>query len=129
MKYALDNNIKFDYLGDLLLQEIKVIFTLAVANTILIGDISGTSYPIKSNAVIAEALAKRRNAAYISIQPLPTRPALPEMWNHYVECDDAVHRIGRLPLPRGIDLYQGSQVITTNIGLLIVSSSPFHHKI
>ena len=72
-------------------------------------DISGTSYPIKSNKVIAETLAKKKNAIYMSVSPFPARPTSPEMWNHYIECDDRVHRIGRLPLPRGIDLFQGSQ--------------------
>ena len=74
-----------------------------------LADISGTSYPIKSNKVIAETLAKKKNAIYMSVTPFPSRPTSPEMWNHYIECDNAVHRVGRLPLPRGIDLFQGSQ--------------------
>lgn len=81
MQYALDRNYKFEYLAD----------------------ISGTSFPIKSNKIISETLARRKNAIYVNIIPIPTRPALPEMWNHYIECDGMIHRVGRLPLPRGND--------------------------
>ena len=56
-----------------------------------------------------ETLAKKRNAIYVTIHPHPHRPTVPEAWNCYVECDEAIHRVGRMPLPRGIDLHQGSQ--------------------
>ena len=33
----------------------------------------------------------------------------PVTWFHYVECDDALHRIARLSVPRGMHMYIGSQ--------------------
>ena len=42
-------------------------------------------------------------------QPNPIHPPLPEGWNYHVECDNAVHRIGRLVEPRGIEMFMGSQ--------------------
>lgn len=85
-------------------------FALAVVKDFdYLADISGTSFPVKSNKVIAKTLANKKNAIYMAIGPDAMRPLTPEMWNHYIECDDIVHRVGRLPIPRGIDLFQGSQ--------------------
>lgn len=70
--------------------------------------LSGTSYPIKSNKFIRETLARTPNAVYMEIVDSPSRPS-PEMWHHFVECDGALHRIGRLSLPRGINMHIGSQ--------------------
>ena len=61
MHFAIDRQLHFDY----------------------ICDISGTTYPIKSNKVISQSLAKQKNAVYININVNPARPSLPEMWNHY----------------------------------------------
>ena len=71
-------------------------------------DLSGTHYPLKSNRAIREALAERPGAVYMDVGSEPTRPPV-EMWHHYVECDDAIHRIGRLPLVRGMNMHIGSQ--------------------
>ena len=32
----------------------------------------------------------------------------PEMWNHLVECDEWLHRVGRLAPARGLNMYQGT---------------------
>lgn len=69
---------------------------------------SGTSYPIKSNQAIREALAKKPNAVYMDVTDDPARPPS-EMWHHFVECDGALHRIGRLPIVRGMNMHIGSQ--------------------
>eukprot|EP01041_Mallomonas_annulata_P013712 gene13712-29162_t len=31
------------------------------------------------------------------------------MWHYYVECDEEVHRIGRLTAPRGLSLFTSAQ--------------------
>ena len=62
--------------------------------------ISGTSYPIKSNQAIREELAQNPGALYMEIIPQPTIPQ-DGTWFHYIECDDAIHRIWRLSPPRG----------------------------
>ena len=71
-------------------------------------DISGTSYPIKSNRAIRMQLAEKPNAVYMDVQDQPNRPSH-DLWYHYVECDGNLHRIGRLPLLRGINMHIGSQ--------------------
>ena len=72
-------------------------------------DLSGTSYPIKSNEDIRRALASGKpGAVYMDVQTDASRP-MPEMWQMYVECDDALHRIARMPLLRGMNMHIGSQ--------------------
>lgn len=69
---------------------------------------SGTTYPIKSNRYILKILAQFPSAIYVDYNPHPHRPD-PSTWHHYVECDGMLHRIGRIPLARGMNLYFGSQ--------------------
>jgi len=40
-----------------------------------------------------------------------TEPQYPQadMWNHMVECDDAIHRIARMSLPKGFHIHVASQ--------------------
>ena len=72
-------------------------------------DISGTSYPIKSNEEIRKALASGKpGAVYMDVQTEANRP-MPEMWQMYVECDDRLHRVARMPLARGMNMHIGSQ--------------------
>jgi len=71
-------------------------------------DISGTSYPIKSNAAIRKSLSLHPGAVYMDVQPEPSHPSL-DFWHDYVECDDALHRVARLPLLRGMNMHIGSQ--------------------
>ena len=70
--------------------------------------ISGTSYPIKPNAAIRAELAQRPGAIYMDVSPMPNLPD-PITWFHYVECDDALHRIARLSVLRGMHMFVGSQ--------------------
>lgn len=71
-------------------------------------NLSGTSYPIKSNDYIRSTLAESADRVYMEIRPEPNMPP-PEMWQYYVECDDAIHRVARLTLARGMGMYAGSQ--------------------
>lgn len=86
MRYAYQQNISFDYLMD----------------------ISGTTYPIKSNAFIRQSLAENPNAIVMETFPQPARPE-PAMWHQFVECDGALHRIARMPALRGINMHVSSQ--------------------
>jgi hypothetical protein len=71
-------------------------------------NLSGTHYPIKSNREIRKRLAAQPGAIYMEILDIPNQPG-PDAWFHYVECDDALHRIGRMPLLRGMNMFVGSQ--------------------
>jgi len=84
IRYAWDHHLHFDYMVD----------------------ISGTHYPIKSNYYIRKTLAASPNKIHLDSIPFKH---LPHMFHQYVECDGAMHRIGRLPLAKGINLYVGSQ--------------------
>lgn len=86
MKYAWHAKLTFDYLID----------------------ISGTTYPLKSNRFIRTSLAASPNAVYMETYPTPVRPE-GVTWNQFVECDGALHRIARLPQPRGINMHVSSQ--------------------
>lgn len=67
--------------------------------------LSGTSYPIKSNLAIRTELSQIPSAIYMDVIEQPNFPS-PELWQHYVECDDRLHRIHRISLPRGtLSLY------------------------
>ena len=78
MKYAWDLARPFDYMQLL----------------------SGTSYPIKSNADIRADFARKPGAINMDVFE---EPSIPDniMWFHYVECDDQLHRINRLSIIRG----------------------------
>ena len=84
MRYAWDHRLHFDYMVD----------------------ISGTHYPIKSNYYIRKTLAASPNKIHLDSIPFKHHP---HMFHQYVECDGVMHRIGRLPLAKGINLYVGSQ--------------------
>jgi hypothetical protein len=86
MRYALERNLSFDFVVDL----------------------SGTHYPVKSNHFIRTTLASNLNAVYMDITPEPSRPEA-HMFNQFVECDGALHRVARMPIVRGINMHIGSQ--------------------
>lgn len=71
-------------------------------------DISGTTYPIKSNKEIKETLSQKQNAIYMDVHDEPNRPT-GDMWHQFIECDGILHRIGRLPIIRGMNMHVGSQ--------------------
>lgn len=71
-------------------------------------DVSGSTYPIKSNKAIREQLSKFPGAVYMDVAAEPSKPPQ-EMWHHFVECDDALHRVGRMPILRGMNMHIGSQ--------------------
>ena len=86
MRYASNLDIHYDYLINL----------------------SGSTYPIKSNSYIRQALAEYKDTPtiYMDINDEVFHPH-PEMWNHWVECDEWLHRVGRLSPARGLNMYHG----------------------
>jgi len=75
--------------------------------------LSATHYPIKSNSEIRKRISEYPiDANFMQIIMKPNTPS-PSDWHYFVECDDAVHRIHRLPpltfKNHGVHLYTGSQ--------------------
>ena len=73
--------------------------------------LASTSYPLASNSEIRHRLASYPlDANFLNVIMKPNRPYL---WNYFVECDDNVHRIHRLPVlqneTHGANLYTSSQ--------------------
>jgi len=79
--------------------------------------LASTNYPVASNAKIRQVIASYPvDANLMNIVLKPSRPTHAS-WHYFVECDDAVHRIYRLPpLTRngtgGVELYTSSQWFT-----------------
>eukprot|EP00536_Pseudo-nitzschia_multiseries_P007627 jgi/Psemu1/296635/fgenesh1_pm.181_\ len=74
---------------------------------------ASTSYPIVSNRRIRNKLAEYPiDANFMHIILKPARPA-ESIWNYFVECDDRLHRIHRLPIitkeQNNADFYTSSQ--------------------
>jgi hypothetical protein len=76
--------------------------------------LASTTYPLASNTEIRDTLASYPlDANFLHILLQPNDPT-PQVWNYFVECDDALHRIYRLPpltadKGHGIDVYTSSQ--------------------
>jgi len=76
--------------------------------------IASTTYPLASNTEIRDTLASYPlDANFLHIILRPNNPT-PSVWNYFVECDDALHRIYRLPAlnydrGNGVDIYTSSQ--------------------
>jgi Core-2/I-Branching enzyme. len=75
--------------------------------------LSASSYPLKSNAEIRERISDYpldANMIMVILKPLEPHSSA---FNYYIECDDAVHRIYRLPplsaSTHGVNLYTSSQ--------------------
>jgi len=78
--------------------------------------LASTNYPLASNAKIRQTIAKYPlDANLMNIVLKPSRPNRAS-WHYFVECDDAVHRIHRLPLltnaTANVELYTSSQWFT-----------------
>lgn len=75
--------------------------------------LAASSYPLASNHVIRETLASfPLDANFLHVIMKPTRPGA-HGWHYFVECDDSLHRIYRLPplqnATAGVELYTSSQ--------------------
>jgi Core-2/I-Branching enzyme len=75
--------------------------------------VASTSYPLASNSEIRHQLAAYPlDANFLNVIMKPTRPGQ-HGWFYFVECDDALHRIYRLPSPQnetaGMELFTASQ--------------------
>jgi hypothetical protein len=78
--------------------------------------LASTNYPMASNAKIRQTIAKYPlDANLVHIVLKPSRPKQAS-WHYFVECDDALHRIYRLPplqnSTAGAELYTSSQWFT-----------------
>ena len=74
---------------------------------------ASTAYPVASNRRIRNTLAAHpKDANFLHVILRPVRPN-PMVWNYFVECDDKLHRIHRMPVlmndTHGVDLYTASQ--------------------
>jgi hypothetical protein len=74
---------------------------------------ASTAYPVASNRRIRNTLASYpKDANFLHIILRPIRPVA-TIWNYFVECDDKLHRIHRMPVltndTHGVDLYTASQ--------------------
>ncbi|CAM9998718.1 unnamed protein product [Ascophyllum nodosum] len=75
--------------------------------------LSGTTYPIASNDDIRARLASHHpEAIFMESKTAPHKPAS-TTWHYFVECDSALHRIGRSVQPRGIEMQVHSLQITS----------------
>ena len=75
--------------------------------------LASTNYPLASNAKIRNVMAQYPvDANLLHVVLKPSRPKQAS-WHYFVECDDAVHRIYRLPpltnATHGAELYTSSQ--------------------
>ena len=76
--------------------------------------LASTTYPLASNTEIRDTLASYPlDANFLHIILRPNNPT-PSVWNYFVECDDALHRIYRIPAlnfdrGNGVDIYTSSQ--------------------
>jgi hypothetical protein len=74
---------------------------------------AATSYPIVSNTQIRRRIASYPLDANMFSVVLKGMNPSPDVWQYFVECDDAMHRIYRLPPltegRSGVDLYTASQ--------------------
>jgi Core-2/I-Branching enzyme len=78
--------------------------------------LASSNYPIASNAKIRHSMAQYpidANLLYVVLKPSRPKQA---SWHYFVECDDAVHRIYRLPpllnATANVELYTSSQWFT-----------------
>ena len=88
-------------------------------------NIASTSYPLKSNKEIREKLNSHPlDVNFVEVRPSPNRPN-PKNWHKFVECDDKVHRIYRMNIPKTIPMFVGSQwfVITREFAEYMVDGS------
>jgi Core-2/I-Branching enzyme len=92
--------------------------------------IASTAYPIASNRRIRNTIADYpvdANLMHVILKPARPHHAI---WNYYVECDDRLHRIHRLPpLTRethGADFYTSSQwfIISRDFARYLANPEP-----
>lgn len=92
--------------------------------------LSASSYPLKSNTEIRERIASfplDANMMLVIMKPLDPHPSA---FHYYVECDDAVHRIYRMPpltaSTHGVDLYTSSQwfIISRDFASYLARAEP-----
>jgi hypothetical protein len=92
--------------------------------------LSASSYPLKSNTEIRERISSYPlDANMVLVIMKPLEPHL-SAFNYYVECDDALHRIYRLPplsaSTHGVNLYTSSQwfIISRDFAWYLAKAEP-----
>jgi hypothetical protein len=66
-----------------------------------------TSYPIRTDDYIRKEMATYDpDANYLGYEKLSLHP---NEWFQFLQCDNRVHRVGRMPFPNNIELMVGSQ--------------------
>jgi hypothetical protein len=92
--------------------------------------VASTSYPLASNTEIRRKIASYPlDANFVHVILKPNRPQ-PSVWHYFVECDDSLHRIYRLPplqnATAGIELYTSSQwfIISREFAQYIAEANP-----
>lgn len=88
--------------------------------------LSSTTYPLVGNAELRATLASYPlDANFLEVRMKRNVPD-PDVWNYFVECDDKVHRIYRVPPPAGKDvgLYTSSQwwIISREFGAYLAAA-------
>ena len=79
-------------------------------------DISESSYPLKSDKFIRRALATYSPSGnFFGFSKMDTHA---NEWFSYVECDNKVHRVGKVQLPHGVDMQVGSQWVILTPGFM-----------
>jgi hypothetical protein len=70
-------------------------------------DISETSYPMKPEPMMRSHLSKYQpDRNFMGMSKMKIHP---NEWFRFIECDNKLHRVGKLQQPDGISLYVGSQ--------------------
>jgi hypothetical protein len=88
-------------------------------------NVASTSYPLKSNKEIRETLnSYPLDVNLLEVRPNPNRPN-PKNWHKFVECDEKVHRIYRMAIPRDVPMFVGSQwfIISREFAKYLVDGS------
>jgi hypothetical protein len=92
--------------------------------------ISGSSYPLKSNTEIRDRISSYPLDANMLLAVMKPLEPDPSVFNYYVECDDAVHRIYRMPTlsasTHGANVYTSSQwfIISRDFAMYLAKAEP-----
>mmetsp|Transcript_22951 Transcript_22951/g.36066 ORF Transcript_22951/g.36066 Transcript_22951/m.36066 type:complete len:728 (-) Transcript_22951:387-2570(-) len=79
-----------------------------------LANLSGYTYPLAAVEIYRRGLSELgARRSYMEIRPKPHDPN-PRAWHHFVECDDALHRLTRLQRPKELEMFVGSQWFTVS---------------
>jgi hypothetical protein len=88
-------------------------------------NLSGSSYPLKSDLYIREFLAGKPKDALL--MGMRTNRLHHNEFFHFVQCDNRIHRVGKLPQPVGMQVYTGTPpLFATSSPLTALHALPHH---